>query len=70
MLHRPSPDRLNDHNHASVKTVIKLRIGVWEEPGTQSAGKMDSAEEVAEEGQEAVSFHQNICFSPLEGMAR
>lgn len=63
----PSPDGSNDHNHASIKTVIKLGVRVWEEQGIESAEKMYSAEDVTEEGQRQVSFHQNIHLFWLEG---
>jgi len=50
---RPSPDGSNDHNHASIKNVIKLRgWGAWEEQGTESAEEMYSAEEVTGGGSE------------------
>lgn len=52
----PFPDGSNDHNHASIKTVIKLGVRVWEEQGIESAEKMYSAEDVTEEGQREVSF--------------
>lgn len=29
----PSPDGSNDHNHASIKMVIKLGVRVWEKQG-------------------------------------